>query len=183
LEDAVRSEATHALSEEKRILLGLLVQPFLAAALTFASYPLLDRSDRAIHGGIDPDPLRSAIGLAIYVSTAAFFMTVLAAFPAAVWVLKRYELTFGRALLWGPPSGQHPERAGHDGHGSGLSGLVRVVLFGSFLGMAGAAAFWGIWVLGRPSLDGNGEADRYTVLPATKPRKPFSRATRNRKGL
>ena len=117
---------TLALSEEKRILLGLLVQPFLAAALTFASYPLLDRSGRAIYGGIDPDPLRSALGLAIYVSTAAFFVTVLAAFPAAVWVLKRHELTFVGALLWGLFLGNIPSVLGTvvTGLGYGLSGIT-----------------------------------------------------------
>ena len=143
---------TLSVSEEMRIGLGLLVQPFVAAGLTFASYPLIDRSGRAIYGGIDPDPPRSAIALAIYVGIAAFFVTILAAFPTAVWVLKRRPLTLWRALLCGVLLGNILSVLGTMvAPGYGLAGLVRVILFASFLGLGGATAFWAIWMLSRPA--------------------------------
>lgn len=143
---------TLSVSEEVRIFLGLLVQPFVAAGLTFVAYPLMDRSGRAIYGGIDPDPMRSAIALALYVGFAAFFVTILAAFPAAVWVLKRYPLTLRRTLLWGVLLCNILSVLGTivTGPGYGFAGFVRVVLFASFLGLGGATAFWAIWMLSRP---------------------------------
>jgi hypothetical protein len=145
-------QRTLSLSEEMSIFLGLLVQPFVAAGLTFASYPLMERSGRAIYGGIDPDPLRSAIALAFYVGIAAFFVTILAAFPAAVWVLKRYPLTLWRALLWGVLLGNILTVLGTVlAPGYGLAGFVRAVLFASFLGLGGATAFWAIWRLRHPA--------------------------------
>jgi hypothetical protein len=39
------------------------------------------------------------------------------------------------------------------GLGYGLTGLVRAVLFASFLGSGGAAAFWSIWTLTQPATD------------------------------
>jgi hypothetical protein len=143
---------TLSVSEEMRIFLGLLVQPFVAAGLTFVTHPLIDRSGRAIYGGgIDPDPMRSGIALALYVGIAAFFVTIAAAFPAAVWVLKRYPLTLWRTLLWGVLLGNILSVLGTMVAGSyGLAGLVRVVLFASFLGLGGATAFWAIWMLSRP---------------------------------
>lgn len=56
-------------------------------------------------------------------------LTVLVALPAAVWVLKRYELTFSRALLWGVLLGNIPSALGTmvTGMGYGIKGLVRIV--------------------------------------------------------
>src|SRR5687768_5677863 len=99
---------TLSLSEERRICLGLIVQPFVSAGLAFVAYPLLERSGRAIHGGTDLDPLRSAIAMALAASMAAFFVTIVAALPAVVWVLKRYPLTMRRVVVSGVILGNLP---------------------------------------------------------------------------
>ena len=44
-------------SDENRLLLGLVVQPFVAAALTFAICPFIEYSDRLVNGvGRTVDP-------------------------------------------------------------------------------------------------------------------------------
>ncbi len=143
---------TLSVSEELRIFLGLLVQPFVTAGLAFVTYPLMERSGRAIYGGGSGGNLtQAAIAEAFSVSIAAFFVTIAAAFPAAVWVLKRYPLTPWRALLSGVLLGNIPSVLGTILLGSyGLAGFVRVVIFASFLGIGGATAFWTIWTLTRP---------------------------------
>ena len=54
------------------------------------------------------------MGEAVGVSIAAFFVTIAAAFPAVVWVLKRYPLTLWRALLSTPHRRSRPARTGTD---------------------------------------------------------------------
>ena len=139
-------------SEEMRVFLGLVVQPVVAAGLAFVSSPLMEWSGHAIHGHLDGDLLHFAITQAFAASVAAFFVSILAALPAAVFVLKRHELTLGRALLWGVLLGNIPSLFGTllAGVGYGIVGFVRLVLYASFLGMGGAAAFWAVWVLNRP---------------------------------
>jgi hypothetical protein len=146
---------TLSVSEERRIFFGLLVQPVVAAGLTFVTYPLLDRTGWAIYGGgIDPDLTRSAIAMSIAVAIAAFFLTIGGAFPAAVWVLKRQPLELWRALMWGVLLGNIPTVLGTMLGGSyGLAGTVRLVIFASFLGLGGATAFWAIWRLSPPMPD------------------------------
>ena len=143
---------TLSVSEEMRIFLGLLVQPFVAAGLTFITFPLMERSGRAIYGGGKiSNVTQAAVADALAVSIAAFFVTLFAAFPAAVWVLKRYPLTLWRALLSGVLLGNIPSVLGTILLGGyGLAGLLRVVLFASFLGLGGATALWAIWTLTRP---------------------------------
>jgi hypothetical protein len=120
-----------------RVFVGLVVQPFVAAGLAFVSSPLMEWSGRAIYGGIDVDPVHLAITQAFGAGVAAFFVSILAALPAAVFVLKRHELTLRRALLWGVLLGNIPSLLGRllAGVGYGIVGLVRLVLYASFLGM------------------------------------------------
>ena len=72
--------------------------------------------------------------------------------PGVRTSIKRHELTLGRALLWGVLLGNIPSLFGTllAGVGYGIVGFVRLVLYASFLGMGGAAAFWAVWVLNRP---------------------------------
>jgi flagellar biogenesis protein FliO len=139
---------TLSLREEMRIFLGLLIQPIVAAVLGFITFPLLEwshpllQSDVSVSGSIQP-----AIAEGIAVSMAASLVTLLAAFPAAVWVLKRYQFTLGRAVMSGLVLGNLiPAIAIVLCASYGLLGLVRLIVFGSLLGVAGAVAFWMVWV-------------------------------------
>jgi hypothetical protein len=107
-------------SEETRIFLGLMVQPFIAAGLAFVSSPLMEWSGRAIYGGIDVDPVHLAITQAFGAGVAAFFVSILAALPSAVFVLERHELTLRRALLCRGAAWEHPEPARHTPRWRGL---------------------------------------------------------------
>ena len=142
-------------SENRRIVLGLLVQPFVAAGLAFLAFPLVERSGRTIHGGTPVDFTDAALALAAGTSIVAVFMSLPAAL-AAVWVLRRHPLTLTRALLFGVMLGNVPTVLGTmlSGIGYGLVGLIRAVLFASVLGLGGAAAFWFIWTITRPAHDG-----------------------------
>jgi hypothetical protein len=91
--------------------------------------------------------------MSIAVTIVAVFITLLAALPAVVWVLKRYPLTLWRALLSGVLLRNIPTVLGTIAGGNyGLPGFVRVVMFASFLGLGGATAFWAIWRLRNPAL-------------------------------
>src|SRR5687767_610169 len=135
-------------AEEMRIFLGLLVQPFVAAGLGFVAYPLVD-----LHGGRAADSTDAAVALAAGSGLAAFFLSFLAAL-VAVWVIRRHPLTLPRALVSGVLLGNVPTVLGVLAGGvDGWAGFVRVVLFASFLGLGGAAAFWVVWMISRPAPD------------------------------
>jgi hypothetical protein len=127
-------------SDEMRLFLGCLAQPFLAAVLTFLTFPLIDYS----HGGRTSEPLEMAAGLALAVALAAAVIA-LCALPVAVWMVKRTTVGLEHALLFGAGFGNLPAVVGL------LAGTlsVRAVALGTFLGISGAALFWVIAIRGR----------------------------------
>ena len=80
-------------SDENRLLLGLVVQPFVAAALTFAICPFIEYSDRLVNGvGRTVDPVETAFGFAIMAGVVASVATGFA-YPTLLWLLERGPLT------------------------------------------------------------------------------------------
>lgn len=116
---------------EMRVLVGLVVQPFVA----FAAASL-----------VFPAPV--ALGAA----AAAVFVVIVGALPAIAWLSRRGPITPGRALISGALLGNLPIvvillLAALTGNlrvpeiGSGL-GVLRSAAFGAFVGMACAFVFW-----------------------------------------
>jgi hypothetical protein len=97
------------------------------------------------------------------VGIVAVATTIFGALPARGWVLKRGPLTRRRVLVAGALLGNAPSALivgglalGQLSAGTmprldaviyGYFGLLRVVVFGSFIGVVSAAVFW--WLAGR----------------------------------
>jgi hypothetical protein len=137
--------------DEMRLFLGFLAQPFVAAALAFVTFPLVDLSGRAIYGGAPADPMDAAVALAFGTGVAALIVTLLGAWPAAMWVIKRRAVTLKESLRFGLLLANIPVvlMTLATGGGYGLAGFARAVLFASLLGLSGAAVFWAISIRGR----------------------------------
>jgi hypothetical protein len=126
---------------------GLIVQPFLAAGLALAIFPvfLLDPEGRTLAGGYPSDPTDAALSVAFGAGVVAAVVTVLGVWPTAVWLLKRRPLTFVGALRFGLGFGILPYvllGVAAGGKTYGPSGVLRGLLFSSVLGLIGAAVFW-----------------------------------------
>ena len=81
-------------AEENRLLLGLVAQPFVAAALAFSLFPLVDYTGRMVYGGGRAvDLMDAAPGFAIMAGVVASFVTGLVAYPGILWLLKSGPLT------------------------------------------------------------------------------------------
>ena len=138
-------------AQDMRLLVAFAVQPFVAAAMGFVTYPLLDYTNRLLDRGVAREPMQAALSIALGAALAAFFVTLCAAVPAAAWFLKRGPLTLRQTLLSGILLGNLPLTliallAGISGSMNSFTLLdaVRALCFGSLFGLAGAAAFWAI---------------------------------------
>lgn len=122
-------------AEEMRILVGVAVQPFVAAAVGFLAFPVLMRDGHA----------DAAASVAAGAGLAALIVTLVGALPAALWLMKRRRALLPEALALGVAFGNAPFLIGALMAGvSGVLGVLRGVAFSSLLGIAGAAVFW--WV-------------------------------------
>ena len=144
---------------------GLMAQPFVAAALAFALFPLVQYSQRLVVAGDrgSVDWLDGGIGFAILTGVVASFITGGLAYPTLNWLLKRGSLTLRQTFIAGVVFGNVPtaiillagaawrfsrgESPTLTGLTYGVAGLLRLVMFGSVLGTGSAAVFW--WVGGR----------------------------------
>ena len=143
---------------------GLMAQPFVAAALGFALFPVLQYSQRLVaadRGSVDW--LNGGLGFAVLTGVVASFVTGGLVYPTLNWLLKRGPLTrshtfiaglvFGNVpavlillagVAWRLSRGENPTLTGLT---YGAGGLLRLVIFGSVLGLGSAAVFW--WLGGR----------------------------------
>jgi hypothetical protein len=137
-------------TDERRLFLGLLVQPPFAAALTYVAFPLIDATGRPLYGGSTPDTADAAIAVALGVGVVAAVITVLCVLPTVVWVMKRTTVTFGRAALFGAAFGNIPVVVASALAGNyGPAGAVRASVIGTVLGVSGATLFWVLVIRGR----------------------------------
>ena len=140
--------------EEMRLFAGLAIQPFLAAAVAFLSFPLLiwGRDGRMLSGGYPNDSTGPAIGVAIYVGIGVVVVTAFVVFPVAVWLLKRRLATLPLCLAIGFGLGNLPFVVGTILSG-GNPRLIWSHAFASLIGLTCAAAFWVIAIRGRSVLN------------------------------
>jgi hypothetical protein len=133
---------------DARLLVGLFVQPFLAAGVAFLSFPflLLDRSGRTLAGGLTSDPTDAAVSVAVGVGVVALVVTVVGVLPTVLWLTERRHPSLTETLLFGLAFGNLPYvlMAIAAGGTYGFTGFIRGVGFSSLLGLTGAAIFWAI---------------------------------------
>ena len=144
---------------ELRLFAGFVVQPFVAAALGFLCFPLVELSGRALYGGTTDDATRAAVSFAAGVGIVAFFVTLCGALPAVLWCLKRGRLTLKHVLLGAVGLGNVPfaiivplaSATTSAPSGPGWfwpAGAIRALVAGSLFGLVGGAVFWAISVRG-----------------------------------
>jgi hypothetical protein len=140
-------------SEELNLFAGLVVQPLVTVIVAFLAFPLLlDSGGRTLAGGFPVDVTDSALSVALGAGVLSLFVTLLGAFPTALWLTKRKQVSLGEALLWGLGFGNAPMILGTVLAGTyGAAGFVRGVAFSSLLGVTGAAVFWAIAIRRQPS--------------------------------
>ena len=92
-------------SQEGRLFVGLLLQPFVAGGVAFVLFRLvlLDRAGRTLAGSTPDDPGGAAFAVAISTGIVAFMATLLLALPAVVWLLLRQGSRARSAGLAGVP--------------------------------------------------------------------------------
>ena len=140
--------------QEMRVLVGVVVQPFVAGALAFAAFPLLfvGQDGQTLAGGYAPDATGAALSVALGAGLVAGLVALVAVLPTAFWVMKRRSPSLAETLMFGIGFGILPYvlLAIAAGGTYGVTGLLRGVAFSSLLGLAGAAVFWAIAIRPRP---------------------------------
>jgi hypothetical protein len=155
-----RLESRISQADQRRLLTGFVVQPFAAAALGFAIFPLVEWSGNALDGRPTFELLRPAIKFALAAGIAGFLVTVCAALPIVLSRLERGPLSLRQVLVIGAALGNAPLAIivllsiVTNQKISGISwlwlaGALRGLAMGTYFGVAGAALFWAISVRGR----------------------------------
>jgi hypothetical protein len=141
-------------NDQMRLLAGFAMQPVVAAAVGFVSFPAIDLSGRAIglYAGVPANSLDAAISIAAGAAMVAFVITLVVAVPAVIVGVRRGMLTRNRVLLAGMILGNLPlaliavlaTANGDLASGVGLGAAIRAFITGSLFGLAGASVFWAI---------------------------------------
>jgi hypothetical protein len=144
-----------------RLLVGLAVQPVLAAAVAFVLFPvvMLDGDGRTLAGGYPSDPTDAALSMAAGVAIVATAVTFVGVLPTALWLTKGRQPSLADSLLFGLAFGMVTYvvlllvLAG--GRTYGLPGLLRGLLCSCAIAVTGAAVFWVIALRPRRQPDGS----------------------------
>ncbi len=144
--------------------IGFLVQPIVAAAYGFLTFPILDATGRMLEGGYTPEPIQAAVAFGLGTGFAAVFVIVFGALPLFAWLRRRGPITMTKTLVSGASLGNLPTlviivwaalrpilfdlppRTHTTTHWT-LLGLLRLPLFGTGAGLTGSAVIW--WIAGR----------------------------------
>ena len=150
-------------ADQSRVLVGIAVQPVVAAMLAFSTFSIVAFTGRLLYGGRPADPVDSAISFAFGVGIVGLLVTVFAATPMLLWLQTRGPVTRRQVLACGAILGNLPSvlivlslapsraNAGAltnlDQLTYGLLGAIRALAFGTFMGVASATVFW--WIARR----------------------------------
>jgi hypothetical protein len=132
-------------SEERRLFVGLILQPVTIFALAYIFFPvlLLDRFGNTLSGGRPNDVHDAAMSVAFGATLLACVVTLVLVLPAAIWFMKRRAVSLAEALCIGFAIGNAPMAIGSLLAGTyGAEGLVRGIAMSTVLGLGGAAVFW-----------------------------------------
>jgi hypothetical protein len=142
-----------------RVLVGLVVQPFVAFAAAAVAFPAMTYArgmfdpDRGSHAGSFEGAGSVALGAAL----AAVLVAIVGALPAIAWLSRRGPLTLGKALVSGAVLGNLPAvvilllaaltgnlRVAENGPVFDILRMLPPIAFGAVVGMTCALAFWAI---------------------------------------
>lgn len=143
------SEATSSLS----VGAGLLVQPVVAAALAYATFPVLAYTGGPLYGRTTSDLFGAEIAVAAGAAMLAFPVAFAGALPLFLWLAKRGPISLKLSLLSGIALANAvvlPFVV--TGTSYGVPGAIRAMAFAAMHGAAGALVFWAIAIRGT-SLD------------------------------
>ena len=132
---------------------GFALQPIVTAATAFVLFPFVEMTGEPLYGGSLADPLAAAAGFGLVNGVLGLFVTVFAAVPLFSWLSSRAPLKRGTILAAGVLLGNLPSALITITLAAryalpwyrftyGAAGLLRIVIFGSLLGLAGAGTFW-----------------------------------------
>lgn len=155
----VRDRYELSAAGEQRVLLGLAVQPVVSGLLGAALFPLVELTGRFLDGGRSADTLDGAIAFGLGAGIVGVLVTAFGAFPILMWRLKRGPIGRTDVLVAGVLLGNIPGAivgailaaravwrfggtAGVDGLAYAPLGMIRAIVFGSFVGVACAGVFW-----------------------------------------
>ena len=140
-----RQQADPAPLDAMRIVVGLALQPIVAAAVAFLLFPLLllDRTGQAFGGGRPVSVSDSAASVAFAVGIVTVPVVIAGVFPTLLWLLRRGAITLTRALSVGLVFGNLPIVIGFLLAGTyGAIATLRTIAYASTIGVAGATTFW-----------------------------------------
>ena len=155
--------------EQRWVLVGLIVQPVVAALFGFVTWPIVEATRLPPHGKFTRDTTGMALAVAFNMGVIGFFVAFCAALPLFLWLRSRGPITARKTLvsgallahlpnafvlllvavralllvafpaLAGPPAPQTPHTLTAD-----ALGLIRGTVFCTAIGVTCAAVFWRI---------------------------------------
>ncbi len=153
----MRHAQTSSPADDPGVMRGLAVQPFVTALLGSGVF-LLDHERLASSSERLADPIEAATAFGGLVGIFGLLVTAFGAYPALRWLVKRGPVTRRHALISGALLGNVPAAlivgliaisSARQGTMTGFfdfvygpAGLLRLIVFGSFIGAASAAMFW-----------------------------------------
>jgi hypothetical protein len=148
---------------ELKVFLGFAAQPFAAALIAFVLFPVVAITGRGLYWGYPTDMLDAALSFAFGVGVAALAVTVFAALPVFLRLLRRDHISQADVVCWGALLGNIPSAlivlslgaqlwrsgtsVGLDNLTYGAPGAARAIILGSVVGAGSASVFW--WIAGR----------------------------------
>lgn len=128
-------------SDQRKLVAGLAVQPFLAAAVAFVSFPLLlvRRSGETVYASSN-----AAGSMAFSVGLVVFILAASLGLPVSLWLMKRGPVSLTRSLLIGLILANLPILPGYIFAGTNdvAAPLLRSLTFSSLIGLIGSATLW-----------------------------------------
>ena len=94
--------------EQRWVLVGLIVQPLVAALFAFVTWPIVEATRLPPHAKFTGSTLGHAIAVAVQLGVIGFFVAFCAALPLFLWLRRRGPITPGKTLVGGALLGNLP---------------------------------------------------------------------------
>ena len=90
------------------MLVGIIVQPFVAALFGFVTWPIVAAIRLSPHAKFAGTTLGNAFAVAVQLGVVAFLVAFCAALPLFLWLTRRGPITFSKTLISGALLGNLP---------------------------------------------------------------------------
>jgi hypothetical protein len=94
--------------EQRWVLVGLIVQPVVAALFGFVTWPILEVTRLPPHAKFSRDTLGNSVAVAFHMFFVGFFVAFCAALPLFLWLRSRGPITLRKTLVSGALLGNLP---------------------------------------------------------------------------